>query len=64
MEDTLGVCLRKHQKRVRRGKTPRVDAVTRKAEGGAAKFQRAATASDRMRMHCSRDRCVGSALEG
>ena len=46
-------------RRVRRRKTPRVRAAMRKAEGGAAKFQRAATASDRMRTHSSRERCVG-----
>jgi hypothetical protein len=38
---------------------PEGQVATPKAEGGAVKFQRAATASDRMRTHCSRERCVG-----
>jgi hypothetical protein len=54
MEDALGVSF-ETTRRVGHGKTPRTTAAMHKVEGGAAKFQRAATASDWMRTHSSRE---------
>lgn len=64
MEDALDLLFQNDPERVGCGNTPRTTTVTCKVEGGAAKIPLAATASDWMRTHRSRERVSIPSLEG